>query len=48
MRVERIKIGANENAEITVRHAGGKFGLWLGGPGSIPVVKRAKRKKAKK
>ena len=48
MKAERIKIAANENAEISVRHAGGKYGIWLVGPGSVSVVKQTKRKKAKK
>jgi hypothetical protein len=48
MKAERVKIAANENAEISVRHAGGKYDIWLVGPGSLSVVKQTKRKKAQK
>jgi hypothetical protein len=38
------KIIVKENAEITIRDAGGKIGLYLVGPGWIAIEPRKKRK----
>jgi hypothetical protein len=41
-----MKVGKNENAEITVRDAGGHFSVYLVGPGSMSVtLSQRKRKK---
>jgi hypothetical protein len=48
MKAELLKVGRKENCEITVRDAGGLFGFYLVGPGSISVTVSKKKKRKKK
>ena len=48
MKAELLKFGRNENCEITVRDAGGKFGVYLVDPGSVSCVVSKKKKRVKK
>ena len=48
MKAELLKVGKNENCEITVRDAGGQFGVYLVGPGAISVVLSKKRKQKRR
>jgi len=45
MKAELLKVGKNENAEITVRDAGGRFSVYLVGSGSISVTLSNKKRK---
>jgi hypothetical protein len=45
MKAERIKIAVKENADITVRDRGGKFGVYCVGPGWVEVEMKKKRRK---
>jgi hypothetical protein len=40
VKTELLRVGKNDNYEITVRGAGGQFGLHLIGPCSISIVKK--------
>jgi hypothetical protein len=48
MKPERIRLRVKENAEITVRDRGGKFGVICIGPGWVEVEMRKKRRKSAK
>ena len=37
MKTKLMKVGKNENAEITVREAGAKFGVYLVGPHRLRI-----------
>ncbi len=40
MKAERIKVAANEKAEVHVRHSAGTLTFCIVGPGAISVVKQ--------
>ena len=43
MKAERIKVVANEKAEVHVRHSAGTFTLYVVGPGVISILKQEKK-----
>ena len=45
MKAERIKIAANEKAEVHIRHRAGTLTLYIVGPGAISVVRQEKKAK---
>ncbi len=40
MKAGRIKVAANEKAEVHVRHSAGTLTLYIVGPGAISVAKQ--------
>jgi hypothetical protein len=49
MKAELLRVSRRENAEITIKDAGGRIGMFLVGPGSVSVVtSRKKKRKARK